>query len=37
VNAVETGKCNPRLSLAFKLARLFERAIEDIFDDAPET
>ena len=31
VNAVETGKYDPSLPLAFKLARLFEAAIEDIF------
>jgi putative transcriptional regulator len=33
VNAVETGKHDPSLPLAFKIARLFERRIEDIFDD----
>lgn len=33
VNAIETGKYDPSLPLAFKIARLFERAIEDIFDD----
>ena len=32
VNAVETGKYDPSLPLAFKIARLFERKIEDIFD-----
>lgn len=31
VNAIETGKYDPSLPLAFKLARLFECAIEDIF------
>ena len=33
VNAIETGKYDPSLPLAFKLARLFERPIEEIFDD----
>lgn len=33
VNAIETGKHDPSLPLAFKLARLFERPIEEIFDD----
>ena len=33
VNAIETGKFDPILPLAFKLARLFERPIEHIFDD----
>jgi putative transcriptional regulator len=33
VNAIETGKYDPSLPLAFKLARLFGLAIEDIFQD----
>ena len=33
VNAIETGKYDPSLPLAFKLARLFEMSIEDIFHD----
>ena len=33
VNALETGRYHPSLPLAFKLARLFKVAIEDIFDD----
>ena len=33
VNAVETGKFDPSLPLAFKLARLFESTIEAIFSD----
>lgn len=33
VNAIETGKHDPSLPLAFKLARLFELRIEEIFDD----
>ncbi|AIZ46127.1 Cro/Cl family transcriptional regulator [Deinococcus radiopugnans] len=35
VNALETGKYDPSLPLAFKLARLFGRHIEDIFLDEP--
>ncbi len=35
VNAVETGKFDPSLPLAFRLARLFELKIEDIFNDVP--
>jgi putative transcriptional regulator len=33
VNAIETGKYDPSLPLAFKIARLFKRPIEDIFED----
>jgi putative transcriptional regulator len=33
VNAIETGKFDPSLPLAFKLARLFETTIEEIFTD----
>jgi putative transcriptional regulator len=33
VNAIETGKYDPSLPLAFRLARLFGRSIEDIFQD----
>ena len=33
VNALETGKYDPSLPLAFKIARLFGRRIEDVFDD----
>lgn len=31
VNALETGKYLPSLSLAFKIARLFNMQIEEIF------
>jgi putative transcriptional regulator len=31
INAIETGKYDPSLGLAFKLAQLFELTIEDIF------
>jgi len=34
VNAVETERYEPSLSLAFKIGRLFEQRIEDIFEDA---
>ena len=35
VNAIETGRYDPSLPLAFLIARLFERPIEAIFfDDA---
>ncbi len=38
VNALETGKYDPSLPLAFKLARLFQLPIERIFEDeASET
>ncbi len=33
VNAIETGKFDPSLPLAFKLARLFETTIEAIFSE----
>ena len=33
VNAIETGKHDPSLPLAFKIARLFELPIVDIFSD----
>jgi putative transcriptional regulator len=32
VNALETGKYDPSLPLAFKIARLFDRMIEEVFD-----
>jgi putative transcriptional regulator len=33
VNAIETGKYDPSLPLAFKIARLFGKPIEAIFED----
>ncbi|MEZ0244987.1 MAG: helix-turn-helix transcriptional regulator [Sphingomonas sp.] len=33
VNAIETGRYDPSLPLAFKIADLFEMAIEDIFQN----
>lgn len=32
VNALERGKYDPSLPLAFKIAKLFDRSIEQIFD-----
>ncbi len=32
INAIETGKYSPSLALAFKLARLFDQSIEQIFE-----
>lgn len=38
VNAVETGKYDPSLPLAFKIARLFGKPIEEIFQpDSSDT
>lgn len=34
INAIETGKYDPSLPLAFRLAHVFELRIEQIFDDA---
>ena len=31
INAIETGKWDPSLQLAFRIARLFDRPIEAIF------
>lgn len=31
VNAIETEKYDPSLPLAFKIAKLFERSIEEVF------
>ena len=31
VNAIETGRYDPSLPLAFKIARLFGKLIEDVF------
>jgi putative transcriptional regulator len=33
VNAIETGRFDPSLPLAFKLSKLFERPIESIFTE----
>ncbi len=33
VNALETGRYDPSLPLAFKIARVFSQSIESIFTD----
>ncbi|MFN0068719.1 MAG: helix-turn-helix transcriptional regulator [Limisphaerales bacterium] len=33
INAIETEKYDPSLPLAFKMARLFKRPIEEIFSE----
>lgn len=33
INAIEKGKFDPSLPLAFRLARLFELTVEEIFID----
>ena len=33
VNAIETGRHDPSLPLAFKLARLFALTIEEVFEE----
>ncbi|MGC6399695.1 helix-turn-helix transcriptional regulator [Sphingomonas sp. FW199] len=33
VNAIETGKYDPSLPLAFRISRLFDMRIEEIFED----
>lgn len=35
VNALETGRYDPSLPLAFRIAGLFERRIEDVFRPDP--
>lgn len=36
VNAIERGKYDPSLPLAFKIAYLFDLAIEEIFEPSKE-
>ena len=36
VNAIETGKYDPSLPLAFRLAGVFAQSIETIFDPAAD-
>jgi len=33
INAIETGRYDPSLPLALKIARLFGRSVEHIFED----
>lgn len=35
INAIETGRYDPSLPLAFALAALFGRSIEDLFQPTP--
>ena len=37
INAIEKEKFDPSLPLAFKVARLFELSIEDIFNDQADS
>ena len=37
INAIETGKFDPSLPLAFRAARLFGLRIEEIFHDPADT
>lgn len=37
VNAIEKGKYDPSLSLAFKISRLFDMPIENLFIDEETT
>jgi len=37
VNAIETGRFDPSLPLAFKLAKLFDSTIEEIFTAESES
>lgn len=36
VNAIENGKYDPSLPLAFRIARVFGKMIEDIFEEGGE-
>ena len=36
INAIETGKYDPSLPLAFRIARLFRAQIESIFEPGKE-
>ena len=36
INAVETGKYDPSLPLAFNIAAAFEQLIEDVFDPSDD-
>lgn len=37
INAIETGRYDPSLPLAFKIARLFGKQIEEIFEPDDDT
>ena len=34
INAIETGKFDPSLPLAFKFCAVFEQSVEDLFDSS---
>jgi putative transcriptional regulator len=36
INAIETGKYDPSLPLAFRIAKLFRQPIESIFEPAKD-
>ena len=37
VNAIEAGKYSPSLEVAFRIARVFEKSLEEVFQfEAPE-
>ncbi|HEY4415633.1 MAG TPA: helix-turn-helix transcriptional regulator [Verrucomicrobiae bacterium] len=36
VNAIETEKYDPSLPLAFKIAKLFKKSIEEIFESSED-
>ena len=36
INALETGKYAPSLPLAYKISKLFQKPVEEIFDPASE-
>lgn len=35
INAIETGRYDPSLPLAFAIARIFDLTIEQVFNDKP--
>jgi len=37
INAIETGRYDPSLPLAFRLARVFGLSIEDLFQEEDQT
>ncbi len=37
IASIEKGKYSPSLELAFKIARVFEQNLEDVFSYKPET
>lgn len=37
INSIENGRYDPSLPLAFKISRVFDLMIEDIFEDESQT